>query len=210
MKYNTQVSANHYKKHEFDSLRIESITEQLRQVCFSGYTNMLEIGIGNGFLKHCLDFFSQVNLTTADIAEDLQPDYLCSVLDMPFKDEQFDLVLCFEVLEHLRFEDFLPALKEIRRITRHRVIISLPDVTRHFGLIISLARFRGISLNWNQLRKCYSRKEFKFNGEHYWEIGYKNALPKDVIGKIKTAGFRIEKQFRLAKHPWHRFFILEL
>ena len=209
MKYDVQVSSDHYKKNEFDSLRIESLTEQLRQICFSGYTNILEIGIVNGFLKYCLDFFQDINLTTADIAKDLHPDHVCSVLNMPFQDKQFDLIICCEVLEHLHFMDFLPALKEIRRIARHKVIISLPDMTRHLGLIINFARFRGLSLNWNQLRKRYSRKEYKFNGEHYWEIGYKNSLPKDVIAKIKTAGYKIENQFRLCKNPWHRFFILE-
>jgi SAM-dependent methyltransferase len=208
MKYKAQVSADHYNKHDFDSLQIESITEQLRQICFSGYTNVLEIGVGNGFLRHCLSFFSQINYTSVDIAEDLCPDYICSVLEMPFEENQFDLIICCEVLEHLRFEDFLPALKEIRRVTKNKAIISLPDLTRHFGIALRLARFGWFKFDWNQSRGCYARKEYEFNGEHYWEIGFKNALPKDVIKMIKAAGFNIEKQFRLRKNPWHRFFIL--
>lgn len=208
MKYNAQVSAKHYKKHEFDSLRIESITEQLKQICFSGYTNILEIGTGSGFLGHCLGFFNRINLTTADIAEDLHPDYVCSVLNMPFKDNQFELVLCCEVLEHLRLDDFLPALKEIRRITRHKAIISLPDMTRHFGLAIRLGRY-GFRFDWNQPRRCYAQKEYEFKGEHYWEIGYKNALPKDVISEIKAAGFDIDRHFRLKRNLWHHFFLLK-
>ena len=56
-----QITAETYKKNAFHPLRIESITEQLRQVSYAGYTNILEIGVGVGFLKHCLKLFSQIS-----------------------------------------------------------------------------------------------------------------------------------------------------
>ncbi len=150
-KYRIQVTADAYEKHAFHPIRIESITEQLRQICYSGYTNILEIGVGKGFLRQCFQLFPHISHTAIDIAEDLHPDYVGSVTEMPFKDKQFDVVVCGEVLEHLPFTEFLPALKE---------------------------------------------------------ISYKGTLRKDVVKKIKEAGFRIEKQYRLWKHPWHCFFIL--
>jgi SAM-dependent methyltransferase len=199
-----------YQKHGFDPLRIESITEQLRQICYSGYTNILEIGIAGGFLKHCFKLFPQISHITIDIAEDLSPDCVGSVTNLPFEDNQFDVVVCGQVLEHLPFTEFLPALKEIRRVARHKAIISLPDRTRHFGIALCFARFGWFKFEWNQTRRCYARNEFKFDGQHYWEIGCKGTLAKDVTRKIKRAGFKIEKQYRLWKHPWHRFFILRV
>ncbi len=207
-KHKPQVSASCYDKNAFHPLRIESITEQLRQICYSGYTNILEVGVGKGFLKHCFKFFPQISHTTLDIAEDLSPDYVGSVTNMPFEDNQFDLVMCGEVLEHLPFTDFLPSLKEIRRVARYKVIISLPDKRRHFGLAVCLARFGWFRFEWNPTRRCYACKEFEFTGEHYWEIGCKGTLIKDVVGNIKQAGFKIEKQYRLLRHSWHCFFIL--
>jgi SAM-dependent methyltransferase len=205
---NPQVPRDVYQKHAFDSLRIESITEQLRQICYSGYTNILEIGVGAGFIRHCLKLFPQISHTTIDIAEDLSPDYVGSVTNMPFEDGQFDVVLCCEVLEHLPFRDFLPSLKEIRRVARHKVILSLPDATRHFGIAFCLARWGWYMFEWNPERRKNAHRELDLGGEHYWEIGYKGTLAKDIIRNIKEAGFKIEKQYRLYKHAWHRFFIL--
>lgn len=206
--YDPQETIERYKNNAFDPLRIESITEQLRQICYSSYTNILEIGIAGGFIRHCFKLFPQISHTTIDIAEDLSPDYVGSVTNMPFEDNQFDLAVCGEVLEHLPFTEFLPALKEIRRVTRHKVIMSLPDKTRHFGIAVCLARFGWFRFEWNPPRRRNTRKEFEFNGEHYWEIGCKGTLSKDVVKKIRGAGFKIEKQYRLWKHAWHRFFIL--
>jgi SAM-dependent methyltransferase len=204
-----EVNREIYLACAFDALRIESITEQLRQVCYSGYTNILEIGVGAGFLRHCLKFFPQVSHTTIDIAGDLSPDYVGSVTRMPFKDKQFDLILCCEVLEHMPFTDFLPALREMRRVARHRVILSLPDRTRHFGVAVCLARLGWVVLEWNPNRRAYAtRKLVSETGHHYWEIGCKKTLARDVTRAIREAGFRIEKQYRLPKHAWHRFFIL--
>jgi SAM-dependent methyltransferase len=207
-KYHAQVSLEHYKKQAFQPLRIESATEQLRAICYSGYTNILEIGIGIGFLRHCAELFPQISLTTLDIAEDLNPDFLGSVTDMPFDDKQFDLVVCCEVLEHLPFTDFLPALKEIRRVACRKVILSLPDRRHNYFFNTRIPWIGKFRLDWFPERSILAHKAFAFNSEHYWEIGYKGTLTRDVTKNIKEAGFRIEQQYRLAKHDYHCFFIL--
>lgn len=206
--HQSHVPADCYKKNAFHPLRIESVTEQLRQICYSGYNKILEIGVGIGFLKHCFRLFPQISLTTLDIAGDLHPDCVGSVTKIPFEDCQFDVVVCGEVLEHLPFSEFLPALKEIRRVARHKVIISLPDKRRHFGVAICLARLGWLKYEWSPIRRRRARREFNYDGEHYWEIGCKGTLEKDVVKKIREAGFKIEEQYRLWKHDWHCFFIL--
>ncbi len=203
-----QVTADRYEEHAFHPLRIESITEQLRQICYSGYTNILEIGVGIGFLRHCFKLFPQISHTTVDIAEDLHPDYVGSVTDMPFEDKQFELTVCGQVLEHLPFTEFLPALNEIRRVTRHRVILSLSDVRRRLGFGFCLPRIGWFHSEWSPARWRRARQTLRFEGEHYWEIGYRGTLRRHVVGRIKQAGFVIEKQYRLFRHPWHSFFIL--
>jgi len=203
-----QVDSSYYGKHAFHPLRIESITEQLRQICYSGYTDILEIGVGEGFLGHCLKEFPQISHTTLDFAEELNPDYVGCVTNMPFDDNQFDIVVCCQVLEHLPFTEFLPSLKEIRRIARHKAIISLPDKRRHFGAAVCVARFGWFKYEWNPARRYNAHKELEFNGEHYWEIGCKGSLGGDIVRNMKKAKFKIEKQYRLWNHSWHCFFIL--
>jgi len=56
--------------------------------------------VGTGLLGAIL---KQVGLKyeSMDIADDLGADHIGSVVDMPFADESFDVVGCFEVLEHI-------------------------------------------------------------------------------------------------------------
>ncbi len=52
------------------------------------------------------------------------------LLNTPFKDEMFDVVLCLDVIEHLNFEDQEPALREIRRILKGdgMVLLAIPNL----------------------------------------------------------------------------------
>lgn len=209
-KYRPQVGAEHYEKSAFTSLRIESITEQLRAICSSGYTNILEIGIGRGFLRHCFKLFPQIHHTTLDIAEDLHPDYVGSVTCMPFPDKRFELTVCCQVLEHLPFEDVQEALKEIWRVTRYEAVISVPDRTRRFGIALALGRLGWLRVEVNIPKPRDMKRKLDFSGEHYWEIGFRGTLMKDVIKKIKNAGFVVKDHYRLWRNPWHHFFVLRV
>lgn len=205
-----QEMIKRYEEHGFEPLRIESITEQLRQVSYSGCTEILEVGCVGRFLRHCCKLFPQIKWTTIDIAEGLSADYVGSVTDMPLEDDSFDLIVCCQVLEHLPFEDFSTALDEMHRVARKKVIMSLPDRTRHFGIAVRIARFGWYILDWNPPKWHDVRHRFRRTGQHYWEIGCKGSLARDVVRKIKNAGFAIEEQYRLWRHPWHRFFILKV
>ena len=206
--YNPDTTIKGYEQHSFHPLRIESATEQLRQICYSGCHSILDIGIAGGFLRHCLKIYPQITYTSLDISEKLKPDYVGSVTDMPFSESQFDMVICGQVLEHLPFSQFPKALAEIRRVSRHKAIISLPDKRRHFGIALCLQRLGWLSFEWNPAALKNLLKPFKFDGQHYWEIGCKDTTFRVIVRAITKVGFRIEKQYRLSKHDWHCFFIL--
>ena len=50
---------------------------------------------------------------------------IADITKLPYKDKSFDTVLAFEVLEHLGDVDI--ALKELHRVTRKNIIISVPN-----------------------------------------------------------------------------------
>lgn len=209
MNYKPQVNAEAYEKHAFHPLRIESITEQLRQICYSDCTNILEVGVGRGLLKHFLEPFPHIQHTSIDIAKDLYPDVIGSVTEMPFPNDQFDMVICGQVLERLPFYHFHKALSEIHRVSSRKALLSLPDKRRHFGLGICIARWGWKIYEWNPARMKYSLKPFKFDGQHYWEVGCKGSLGNDIDHCVRRVGFVIEKKYRLLKHDWHCFFLLD-
>jgi len=197
-----------YQQNAFHPLRVESVTEQLRLLSYAGYTSVLEVGIGVGFLRHCLTYFPSISHVTFDLDERLSPDYVGTVTNMPFSDSQFDVVLCCEVLEHLPFGDFPFALRELNRVAKNTVILSLPDKTRHFGVAVCFARLGWFTYEYNPARRRFAKGGLGSNSEHYWEIGCKGSLTKHVLAKINKAGFRVERHYRLWKHPWHHFFLL--
>lgn len=203
-----QVGKSHYLEEGFSPLRIESITQQVREICYSGCTKILEIGVGKGLLKHFLHPFPNVSHTSIDIDMNLHPDYVGSVTQMPFENNKFELTVCCQVLEHLPFAEFLLALKEVRRVTEKKVILSMPDVRKHLGLALRVPGIKDwvkYECNLDRLRLGPKR----FDGQHYWEIGYKGTTGRDVVTKIRQAGFKIERKYRLERHRWHSFFILK-
>lgn len=96
---------------------------------------ILEVGCGEGFvLSRLVKLFPQADLVGIDISSQalLEAKKLCpqvellegDVQQLDFADNQFDLVVCLEVLEHLPNPD--QALREIVRVSKGEVLISVP------------------------------------------------------------------------------------
>lgn len=52
--------------------------------------------------------------------------YDASIAELPFDDNEFDVVTCMEVLEHVPEEVFLPGIAELRRVCRGQLVMSVP------------------------------------------------------------------------------------
>lgn len=100
---------------------------------------MLEIGCGNGSVsKHIYDKYN-LNVTGTDIDED-QIEFaknsikdlkniaffFADATDLPFKDENFDIVLSINVLHHIY--NWIDALKEINRVLKKSGYLILADM----------------------------------------------------------------------------------
>jgi len=99
-------------------------------------TSVLDAGCGEGFT---LSHFEEKNIgknlegvdflsTAIKIGKKLHPKLALKqgdIYKLPYKDSQFDLVLCTEVLEHL--ENPEKALKELKRVTKKYIILSVPN-----------------------------------------------------------------------------------
>lgn len=69
-----------------------------------------------------------------DLEAELCPNVVGSITNLPFVDSAFDVAVAFEVLEHLPFEELGRCLSELRRVSKRRVIVSVP----HFGPRLAL------------------------------------------------------------------------
>ncbi len=118
-------------------------------------------------------------------------------------------MLCCQVLEHLPFEKFRKCVMEIRRVTRVGgiTVISLPDLTRTYKIAATLPKLGEVGflipINMPEIFKT----EWKYNGEHYWNIGNKGYPSKRILKMISEVGFKVEKNYRVFEMSWHRFII---
>lgn len=196
------------KEHYFDAYdtksRWMSYYYQIDEVRKTDPENVLVVGVGNGVVP---DYLSKLfDVTTVDIAEDLNPDILCSVTELSdfFERDEFDTVLCAQVLEHIPFEDFRAALSELANISESYAVISLPYSGPGFGLSTRLPLtedLHGVTL------KVPSFEKVSFEGEHYWEIGQRG-YSEGEIGDIIRDHFVIEGEFIPPENPYHYFFTL--
>lgn len=207
-----QVDKSYYFRDKYASLeRFISYFYQIDLIKKSNVKNILFIGIGDGLVVDYLRKNNNLNITTFDIAEDLNPDVLGDIKNLQFKDDEFDLVVAYEVLEHLPFEYFDKILERLSKISNNKVIISLPFRNTGFEMIIRFPFIKTL------FKKDYLRFLFtipiKFPGfvistQHYWEIDNKNFKMKDVLSKIKKY-FDVKKIQKTILSPYRCFFVLE-
>jgi len=202
-----QVKPNHYFVNSYDSKgRFISYWYQINEIIKLNPEKVLEIGIGNGFVSKYLKE-RKVNISTLDVDKRLNPDMVGSVLNIPFSDESFDVVACYEVLEHIEYKNINKALSEIFRVSKSYAILSLPDAGRVYRVYLQIPKI-GVFKRLISLPRL-KNPIHKFDGEHYWEIG-KAGYPLGKITKdIERAGFIIKKTCRVFENPYHRFFILK-
>ena len=199
------IEPNHYYRNYDSQERFCSYWHQIDEIISNNPKNILEIGIGNRFVSRYLKHMEH-NILTLDLDKRLNSDFVASVLKIPFSNELFDLVACYEVLEHLPFECFKKAISEIFRVSSSRAVLSLPDANRFYRIYIQVPRIGVIKriIEIPRLRKLIHT----FNGEHYWEIGKVGYSLETIVNAIIEAGFKIEKTYRPFEVPCHRFFIL--
>lgn len=134
------IDTSNYRKHTHANPIQRRLIDRfhrsiLNQIAALAPETFLDAGCGEGFVaKLLLQELPGLALTGFDfnpdaveVAKAKNPGstfMTASIFDLPFDDDSFDVVGCFEVLEHQT--DPLPALKELARVARKAVILSVP------------------------------------------------------------------------------------
>lgn len=147
MKHKIQVNKEHYLwKYEKNIKRWRSYHEQMSRIidALPNGGSVLEVGVGTKFLYSNLKRLGYA-VTSVDFDKRLKPDYVGDVTDLPFKDNSYDVVCAFEVLEHLPFEEFQKALQELKRVSKKTVLFSVPYAAFKFHLGFRLIPYTEIT-----------------------------------------------------------------
>ena len=201
-----QVPASRFV-HSYDNMkRFASYWAQIEEVTrvTPAEGSVLEIGVGTGLTSWYLER-NGLRVASLDHDPDLKPTVAADLLALPFAGGAFDTVAAFQVLEHLPFQSFAPALQEFGRVSADSVIISLPDSRRDVALAwtlpLPLPRFRAVRRLWSL--PWPPRREVRVKGKHFWEIGVEGYPMSRIVEGIEESGLTIRREFRLFEFPFH-------
>ena len=207
-----QVVEGYYLTKKYASLeRFITYFHQIDEIRKMNPKRVLFIGVGDGLISDYIKKNTTIQITTVDIDDSLGADVIGDVRALPFKDGEFDLVIAFEVLEHIPFSDFSAALKEMQRVSSSRALVSLPYRNTGFDMIIKFPWIRTL------LKKDFLRlsltKAIRFPGfavskQHYWEID-NGKTPKSLVRSVIEQFFVINRQFTATFDAYRTFFVLE-
>lgn len=94
-----------------------------------GVRTIADIGCGNGIISNLLAArydVTAVDISPAALSFVTTKKVRASALDLPFDDHSFDLALSSEMLEHLNSQDLHQAIRELKRISRRWILITVP------------------------------------------------------------------------------------
>lgn len=190
--------------------RWNSLWVQINEVVSRNPKSVLEVGAGSGINGYVLKQFG-INVRTMDNDKSLRPDVLGDIRRIPLKDGSFDLVTCFQVLEHIKFSDVPKAITEISRVTKKYVIISVPEPYNSFvELKLKLLPFVPKLAFVRKINFFPSlTKPLPANGPHKWELSRTGFEKKQFEDILTNHGLKIIKTFYSSENLYHRFYILE-
>lgn len=125
-------------------------------IVYAYYKNIEQVRVRHtiNYSKHCLPPFLDVGCgskeiskpmgaVTVDVHRKHRPDVVASILCLPFRDGCFETVSALEVIEHVENDEL--ALQELKRVSRNKVILSVPNALRYNLPLFSLKRRRFMS-----------------------------------------------------------------
>lgn len=184
-----------------------SYWHQINALLSKSPKSILVIGKGSGIVENSISIIaSDINITTLDMAPEVCPDVVGDMQHMPFRESCFDSILCCQALEHLPLPEVRGVLKELHRISRGSVIVSVPQRRKHLKLAIDapLIGKRTIILKYPFMRK--NKSSTPDGSGHFWEIN--RGVSYRSVKKALDEFFIIEKTFLNEMNCTHRFFIL--
>jgi SAM-dependent methyltransferase len=197
----------HYAFQYLKGGRVFSYAHQIATVLSFEPTSVVEIGAGGGLVAAALRSVG-IDVTVVDIQPELKPNVLASVTDLPFEARRFDVALCCQVLEHLPFEQFVPALRELKRVTTKGIVLSLPDRSPHYEVRLRLPKLWPLAWAGTKHRdpgQTLKADQWIRNG-HYWEIGYDETPLRSIEQGCHQAELVVQRTWRVPENPYHRFF----
>jgi hypothetical protein len=146
--------------------------------------NILEIGVGTSLLSDLLKRRGW-RLNTLDIDEEKSPDFCESAADFDYAAHKVDVVLAFEIFEHIPFSTFEKVINKLSDSNVKFIYFSLPWCERQIAILsFKFPRLRKINLSYALPKRSITTQA------HFWELSLadKSLGEKELIsiGNLQT------------------------
>ncbi|MGM5631303.1 methyltransferase domain-containing protein [Apibacter raozihei] len=141
---------------------------------FTANLNVLSIAPEQCFLKRFKEL-KNLQYTTADLYSPIV-DVKADILDLPFKDDEFDVVFCNHVLEHI--EDDSKAMSELYRVMK----------PGGWGIFQVPMRY-----NEEKTYEDFSITEKEERKKHFGQYDHVRWYGLDYFKRLEKAGFEVEQ-----------------
>ena len=126
--------------------------------------SILDVGVGPGALLNALHqdkHFPRVSgidirhyTKLVKLSQDIKVEIM-NVAEMTFSDNEFDTVICMEVLEHITHKHFIKALKHLRRVTANCLFMTVP-----FCEPLPLTSYHKLRFGFNDIKMYFPEGEY--------------------------------------------------
>lgn len=196
-----QVPSSSYDFDRYMTIRRwSSLWHQVSLISSLRPQQVVEVGVGSGLLKVICNTMSISHLSV-DLASDLNPDIHASILDLPLADQSCDVSCAFQVLEHIPYAEALLGFRELCRVSRKDILISLPNASSAYPCMIS-APLLG---SWRRLIQLPIGPVSRMIPSHRWEIGRAGCSVRRVVRDFSEVADLV-RDYRVFEIPYHHFF----
>lgn len=210
-----KFSKEYYSFESYNSKnRMLTYWYQLNEILSIKPTSVLEIGIGSGFVTSYLKQIG-IEVKTVDINENLNPDFISSVMDLKTKKNiigLYDVVVCCRVLHHLDFKNIKQSLDNIYSMTRKYAVISLPvdEARLYFIYRHTSSSFFNFSIKLPHIIKKLYAYIFNVNiGSGLWQLNSSKDTSIKEVNSIINKNFKIIRGYQLPEDKSHYIYLLE-
>lgn len=147
------------------------------QLISDDVTSLLDVGAGNGaFLNYLEREKSEVKLfglerSEAAIQASIAKTRILkgTLENLPFNDDGFDMISALEVVEHLPFGVYEKGIKEIERVAKRYILLSVPYQELRIN---TLCPYCGCSFNQNYHMRSFDEKKLENLFDSFAPIRY--------------------------------------
>jgi len=122
-----------YEKHDWEKLSLKKLQPKIEKVLEwipSNVKTILDVGCGNGVITNILaEYFdvTAVDRSKKALTYVKTKKVEASADDIPLKDKSFDMVFSSEMLEHLDDNTLEGTIRELKRLSKKYIFITVPN-----------------------------------------------------------------------------------